>query len=200
MGSAKEESIVRYSAHTTCPVLSPEPGSLVWYTNACMLSHFSCICFFATPWTVACQAPLSMGFSRQEYGSGLPFPTPGDLPNRGIKPVSLKSPALETLPLASPGKPHHSPLSSVTQSCLTLQPHGQQHPGFHVHHQLAEPAQTHVHQVGDAVTVKTINLLHEWISVMLKCLLKSPKLVSSPFTWSVLLGFFLLFLGVFIQE
>ena len=41
-----------------------------------------------TPWTVACQAPLSMGFSRQEYWSGLPFPSPGDLPDLGIKPRS----------------------------------------------------------------------------------------------------------------
>ena len=41
---------------------------------------------FATPWTAACQAPLSMGFSRQQYWSGLPFPSPGDLPNPGIKP------------------------------------------------------------------------------------------------------------------
>ena len=41
-----------------------------------------------TPWTVACQAPLSMGFSRQEYWSGLPFPSPGDLPNPGIEPGS----------------------------------------------------------------------------------------------------------------
>ena len=40
---------------------------------------------FATPWTVAHQAPLSMGFSRQEYWSGLPFPSPGNLPNPGIK-------------------------------------------------------------------------------------------------------------------
>ena len=44
-------------------------------------------------WTVALQAPLSMGFSRQEYWSGLPFPSPGDLPDPGIKPASLKSPA-----------------------------------------------------------------------------------------------------------
>ena len=44
---------------------------------------------FATPWTVAYQAPLSMGFSRQEYWSGLPFPSPGDLPNPGIEPGSL---------------------------------------------------------------------------------------------------------------
>ena len=42
--------------------------------------------FFATPWTVAYQAPLSVGFSRQEYWSGLPFPSPGDLPDTGIKP------------------------------------------------------------------------------------------------------------------
>ena len=43
---------------------------------------------FATPWTVAYQVPLSMGFSRQEYWSGLPFPSPGDLPNPGIEPGS----------------------------------------------------------------------------------------------------------------
>ena len=46
-----------------------------------------------TPWTVACQAPLPMGFFRQEYWSGLPFPSPGDLPNPGIEPTSLTSPA-----------------------------------------------------------------------------------------------------------
>ena len=45
-------------------------------------------CLTVTPWTVACQAPLSMGFSRQEYWSGLPFPSPGDLPHPGIKPGS----------------------------------------------------------------------------------------------------------------
>ena len=49
---------------------------------------------FATPWTVAQQAPLSMGFPRQEYWSGLPFPSPGDLPDPGIEPVSFISPAL----------------------------------------------------------------------------------------------------------
>ena len=48
----------------------------------------------ATPWTVAHQAPLSMGFSRQEYWSGLPYPPPGDLPDPGIEPTSLTSPAL----------------------------------------------------------------------------------------------------------
>ena len=49
------------------------------------LSH---VRLFATPWTVACQAPPSMGFSRQEYWSGLPFPSPGDLPDPGIEPGS----------------------------------------------------------------------------------------------------------------
>ena len=48
----------------------------------------------ATPWSVACQTPVSMEFSKQEYWSGLPFPSPGDLPDPGTKPESLKSPAL----------------------------------------------------------------------------------------------------------
>ena len=62
--------------------------------HMCMLSCFSHVQLFATPWTVAHQAPLSMVFPRQEYWSGLPFPSPGDLPNPWIKPASLKSPAL----------------------------------------------------------------------------------------------------------
>ena len=49
---------------------------------------------FVAPWTVACQAPLSMAFPRQEYWSGLPFPTSGDLLNSGVEPLSLVSPAL----------------------------------------------------------------------------------------------------------
>ena len=64
------------------------------------LSH---VRLFATPWTVAQQAPPSMGFSRQEYWSGLPFPSPGDLPNSGIKPGS---PALQADAREPPGKPH----------------------------------------------------------------------------------------------
>ena len=59
---------------------------------------------FATPWTIAYKAPLFMEFSRQEYCSGLPFPSPGDLPNLGIE---LGSPALQadSLPAELPGKP-----------------------------------------------------------------------------------------------
>ena len=61
----------------------------------------------AAPWTVACQAPLSMGFSRQEYWSRGPFPTPGDLPDPGFEPESLASPALvgRFLTAAPPGNP-----------------------------------------------------------------------------------------------
>ena len=59
-----------------------------------MISHFSRVRLFETLWIVAHQAPLSLGFPRQKYWSGLPCPPPGDLPNPGIKPTSLKSPAL----------------------------------------------------------------------------------------------------------
>ena len=59
--------------------------------RAQLLNHVQ---LFATLWTVACQAPLSMVFFRQEYWSGSPFPPPGDLPNPGMEPESLTSPAL----------------------------------------------------------------------------------------------------------
>ena len=59
--------------------------------HVCMLSHLSCVQSFETLWTIA---PLSVWFSRQEYWSGLPCPSPGDFPNPGIKPASLISPAL----------------------------------------------------------------------------------------------------------
>ena len=57
--------------------------------DTCMLRHFSSILLFVTPWTVAHQAPLPQGFSRQEYWSGLPCLPPRDLPNPGIEPASL---------------------------------------------------------------------------------------------------------------
>ena len=75
--------------------------------NVRMLRRFSCVRLFVTPWTVAHQAPLSTGFFRQEYWSGLPCPPPGDLPDPGIKPVSLMSPALAGVFFTTepPGKP-----------------------------------------------------------------------------------------------
>ena len=78
----------------------------------------SCVDSFATPWSVARQVPLSIGFSRQEYWSGLPFPPPGDLPDPGIKPGS---PALvgKVLPLSHQGR--H--LSVYTRLCTQHMSH-----------------------------------------------------------------------------
>ena len=104
-------------------------------------------------WTVACQVPLSMGFSRQEYLSGLPLPSPGDLPHPRIK---SKSPALQacSLPTELWGKPYFLTsvqCSSVAQSCPTFcDPMNRSTPGLPVHHQLPEFTQTHVHQVSNA--------------------------------------------------
>ena len=72
-------------------VLLTTEASQVHHVNGCILSH---VRLFATPWTVACQAPLSMGFSRKQYWSGLPFPLQGDLPHPGMKHTSPASPAL----------------------------------------------------------------------------------------------------------
>ena len=94
----------------------PSSGAAAFLvTGMCVLNHFSCVRLCATLWTTAHQASLSMGFSRQAYWSGLPFPPPGDLPDAGIESTSLMSPAwagrflllllLLFLPLAPPGKP-----------------------------------------------------------------------------------------------
>ena len=69
-----------------------------------MCVSLSRVGLFATPWTVARQAPLSMGFSRQEYWSGLPFPSPGDLSDPGIEPRS-STPDADSLPSKPPRKP-----------------------------------------------------------------------------------------------
>ena len=99
----------------------------------------NCIRLFVTPWTVARQAALSMEFSRQEYWSRFPVPTPGDLPDSGIEPTSLESPALAgrvfTTELPTPVPPsslcerHRSgglPLSRLSQKSLTV-PHNFPH-------------------------------------------------------------------------
>ena len=66
-----------------------------------------------TPWTVACQAPLSMGFPRQEYWNGLPFPSPGDLPNPGIEPASPTLQA-DSLSAEPQGKPKNTGVGSLS--------------------------------------------------------------------------------------
>ena len=68
------------------------PGWLAPLNN--VLSHFSHVWLSATVWTIACQAPRSLGFFRWEYWSGLPFSPPGDLSDPGTEPVFFKSPAL----------------------------------------------------------------------------------------------------------
>ena len=91
------------------------------------------------------QAPLSMGFSIGEYWSGLPCPPPWNLPNPGIEPTSLMSPALAERFL-------NTQFSSVAQSCPTLcKPMNCSTPGLPVHHQLLQFTQTLVHRVGDAI-------------------------------------------------
>ena len=113
----------------------------------CLIIH-SCPTLCSS-WTIACQAPLSMGFPRQEFWSGLPFPSPGDLPNLGIK---LKSPAwqADSLPLSHLGSWRKT--CSVTKLCLTLcDPVDCSMPGFSVLPHLPEFAQTHVHWVSDAI-------------------------------------------------
>ena len=99
-------------------------GCVYINTHICVpsLSH---VPFFATPQTVAHQAPLSMGFSRQEYWSGVPFPTPGDLPDPGVEPKSLSFPALagRFFTTEPPGKPskyaYAAAAAKSPQSCAT---------------------------------------------------------------------------------
>ena len=82
-------------ASPSCPGSQDQrPCLLSCRVSRAMPSRFSRVQLFATPWTVAHQAPLSMGFFRQKYWSGLPCPPPGDLPDPGMETVSLLSPAL----------------------------------------------------------------------------------------------------------
>ena len=111
----------------TCPILQWEAlswsheGSGSHHTKWKKVKSLSHVWLFATPWTVAYQAPPSMGFSRQEYWSGLPFPSPGDLPDPGIEP---RSPTLQSnaLPSEPPGKPLivQAPCKSVNALCLFM--------------------------------------------------------------------------------
>ena len=82
--------------------VSPRERSGSHWDN--VVQSLSCVRLFATPWTVACQTPLSMGFSKQEYWSGLPCPSPGDLPDPGIEPGSAALQA-DSLLSEPPGKP-----------------------------------------------------------------------------------------------
>jgi len=130
-------SVIPFSS---CPQSFPASGffpmsllfaSTWWYfvcvcvcVCVCVWRHFSCDQLFVTLWAITHQAPLSMEFSRQEYWSGLPCPPSGDLPDQGIEPTSLMSPALvgrSSLPLVPSRKPdisHSSFLINIYRSAL----------------------------------------------------------------------------------
>ena len=87
-----------------------------------VLSHFSCVRLFVTLWTIACQAPLFLGFSRQEYWSGLICPPSGDLPNPGI--LCLLHWQMGSLPLAPLGYVYHTSIN-VLRYTIFLKRDGQ---------------------------------------------------------------------------
>ena len=96
-GVAKETSSLQIIRHF----------KILWSWSIWAFLSFSHVWLFEVPWPVVCQAPLSMDFSRQNYWSRLPLPTPGDLPNPRIQPMSLASPTLtgRFFTTAPPGKP-----------------------------------------------------------------------------------------------
>ena len=115
-----------------------------------LLSRLSRVRLCATPEMAAHQAPPSLGFSRQEHWSGLPFPFPGDHPHPEIEPCLPHS--RKTLNHLSHLGSSSVQFSSVAQLCLTLcNPMNCSTPGLPVHYQLPEFTQTHVHRVGDVI-------------------------------------------------
>ena len=148
-----------------CLVLVPARGSLIMADKlSCSVAcgnlstpcaqSLSPVWLFVTPWTVACQALLSIGFSQQEYWSGLPFPPPGNLPEWGIEPMSpvLTGRFFSTVPS---GESLVIQFSSVQLlSCIWLcDPMDCSKPGLPAHHQLPVFTRTHVHcqWVSDAI-------------------------------------------------
>ena len=117
---------------------------------------FRSVRLFAMPWTVAYQAPVSMGFSRQEYWSGLSFPFPGDLPNPGIKPASPTS--------EPPGKSLHHRLVPISREGTQLQPSTENWIGFTGHGPTPQnktqfPPQS---SIPSGTFHKPLVLLHQW--------------------------------------
>ena len=116
---------LRARCHKSSPSLAPgsKETTNMNYCKSCMCAQ-SCLTLWDS-WTAAHKAPLSMGFSRKEYWSGLPFPPPGDIPDSGIEPTSPMSPALQrdSLPLGHLRSPqddlkHNWKLVRKPQCCL----------------------------------------------------------------------------------
>ena len=113
-------SLVLFSSFGLLLAVSTLQRAILEQGRQCAQS-LSCVQLFVTPWTVALKAVLSIEFFRQEYWSRLPFPTPGDLPEPGIKPPSLASLALtgrfsSTVPLGSLMDSDTSPIKELIQS------------------------------------------------------------------------------------
>ena len=108
-----------------CKIKTQREKMLSQGAYVCVLSHFSHVQLSATTQTAACQAPLSMGFSRQEYWNGLPSPPPGDLLNPGIKPTFPVVPQLQadSLPLSH----QESPKELIVCVCEFMHPKKKQH-------------------------------------------------------------------------
>ena len=106
-----------------------EPGTLSMSISLVFIpsSGFSCVQIFASLWTLACQAPLSMEFSRQEYWNGLPCPPPGDLPDPGIELTSLTSPAGRFFTTSATQEALSSVQFSRSVVSDSLRPHEPQH-------------------------------------------------------------------------
>ena len=147
---------------STLPHKHHHPNAQVHFYHSCMCVQSLQSCpTLCSPRAVARQAPLSMGFSRQEYWRALPCPPPGDLPHPGFEPTSPTAPTLQADSLLL--RHQKSPLitltslssvqfCSVDQSCLILcNPMNHSMPGLPVHHKLLEFTQTHVHRVSDAI-------------------------------------------------
>ena len=127
---------------------------LTIYQDFLLCKSLSCVQLFVTPWTVGNQAPLSMGFSRQEYWSGLPSTPPGgSSPPRDWTPVLLHQGRFFTTWATQEALLNSSAqFSSVAQSCPTLcDPMNCSTLGLPIHHQLLEFTQTHVHWVSNAI-------------------------------------------------
>ena len=121
--------------------------SLMSSTLSSNFLYYLCFCvpLLVTLWTIAHQAPLSMGFSKQEYWNGLPLP-PSDLIPKPFKLLQVKFIGMLLHTFSS------VQFSPVTQSCPTLcNPMNRSMPGLPVHQNLPEFTQTHVHRVGDAI-------------------------------------------------
>ena len=122
--------------------------------RVCMLSHFSCVQLFVTPWTVAHQTPLSMDFPGKNTGVGCHFLLQGIFPTQGLNPgLPHCRRTLYQLRTREATNQVSVQFSSVqSQSCLTLcHPMNRSTPGLPVHHHLPEFTKTHVHRVGDAI-------------------------------------------------